>query len=534
MPREMAKPNADERSRLLRFLDTVERLGNRLPDPAVLFVFGIFATWIASKALAGVEFAEIDPRSIKPESPAGSPIRINDLLTGPAFAAFLAGLVKTYTDFHPLGVVLVALLGVGVAEHAGLIGAGLRKLLEITPAKLLTPMLILIGLLSHTASDAGYVLVIPIGGALFYAVGRHPLAGIAAAFAGVSGGFSANPLISTLDPMLAGITRAGAALLDSDYVVNPLSNYYFTASSSFIIMLAGWYLTDRVIEPRLRGTAIDGDPDGMPKLDKPGPRETRALWAALGVMVLGASLLVAWAWPETSALRSPAPERSLIRSGPNGSPLMGAIVPLIFLLFVVPGIVYGYAAGTFKTHHDVIAGMKKSMGSMAYYLVLVFFAALFIDAFNKSNLGALLALKGAAFLKQIGAPAAVTVVGVIVTAALIDVLVGSASAKWALLAPILVPMLMSVGIAPELTQAAYRIGDSTTNIVTPMMPYFPLVVVFCRRYVKSTGVGTLVSLMLPYSVVFLIAWTAYLLVYRALGIPLGPDAAYEYLQPGAN
>jgi aminobenzoyl-glutamate transport protein len=209
---------------------------------------------------------------------------------------------------------------------------------------------------------------------------------------------------------------------------------------------------------------------------------------------------------------------------------MGAIVPLIFLLFVVPGIVYGYAAGTFKTHHDVIAGMKKSMGSMAYYLVLVFFAALFIDAFNKSNLGALLALKGAAFLKQIGAPAAVTVVGVIVTAALIDVLVGSASAKWALLAPILVPMLMSVGIAPELTQAAYRIGDSTTNIITPMMPYFPLVVVFCQRYVKSTGVGTLVSLMLPYSVVFLVAWTAYLLVYRALGIPLGPDAAYDYVR----
>jgi aminobenzoyl-glutamate transport protein len=524
------RTTANDPPRLLRLLETVERLGNKLPDPTVLFVIGLVATWLASKVLAGVEFTEIDPRTIRPDNPAGSRIQVQDLLSGRAFASFLSNLVKTYTDYHPLGVVLVAMLGVGVAEHAGLIGTGLRKLLEITPAKLLTPMVILIGLLSHTASDAGYVLVIPIGGALFYAVGRHPLAGIAAAFAGVSGGFNANPILSPLDPLLAGITQAGAALLDTTYVVNPLANYYFTASSSLVIMLAGWFLTERVIEPRLRTTAVDGDPASMPALDPPGPRETRALWVALAVMGISLALLVAWAWPADSALRSSGPERSLIRSGPQGAPLMGAIVALIFLLFVLPGIVYGYLAGTFKTHRDVIAGMSKAMGSLTYYLVLVFFAALFIDAFNRSNLGALVALKGAAFLRAVGAPAAITIVGVVLAAALIDVLVGSASAKWALLAPILVPMLMSVGISPELTQAAYRIGDSTTNIITPMMPYFPLVVVFCQRYVKNTGIGTVVSLMLPYSVVFLVTWTAYLLIYRALGFPLGPDVAYEYVR----
>ena len=515
--------------RITRALDAIERFGNKLPDPAVLFLIGLVATWVASKLLAGVEFSEIDPRSVRPDNPGGSPIRVQDLLTGQSFAAFLAGMVKTFTDFHPLGVVLVSLLGVGVAEHAGFVNASLRKLLELTPRKLLTPMLVLIGLLSHTASDAGYVLVIPMGGVLFYAVGRHPLAGIAAAFAGVSGGFNANLLVSSLDPLLAGITQAAAGVLDPSYVVNPLSNYYFTASSSFVIVLLGWFLTDRVIEPRLRNVSIDGDPKEMPKLEPLAPKETRAVLAALAVMALCVLAVVLWALPSDSALRAPAADRSLIRSGPTGAPLMAAIVPLIFLTFVLPGIVYGYLAGTFKSHRDVIAGMSRAMGTLSYYLVMVFFAAIFIDAFNRSNLGALLALKGAAFLQGVGAPPGVTIVFVILSAALIDVLVGSASAKWALLAPVLVPMLMSVGISPELTQAAYRIGDSTTNIITPMMPYFPLVVVFCRRYVTSSGIGTLLSLMLPYSITFLVAWTAYLLLYRALGMPLGPDVLYEYV-----
>src|ERR1041384_2667948 len=251
-----------------RLLDSVERLGNKLPDPALLFVFGLVITWLTSKALAGVSFAEIDPRSVTPERPGGGPIEVVDLLTSRSRAAFLAGMVKTFTDFHPLGVVLVAMLGVGVAESPGFIGAGLKALLQLTPKRLLTPMLMLVGLLSHTASDAGYVLVIPMGGVLFQAAGRHPLVGVAVAFASVSGGFGANPLVSALDPLLAGITQASARVLDPRLTINPLSNYYFTATSSLVIILAGWLLTDKLIEPRLNRVALDGDEAAASKLER--------------------------------------------------------------------------------------------------------------------------------------------------------------------------------------------------------------------------------------------------------------------------
>jgi aminobenzoyl-glutamate transport protein len=315
------------------------------------------------------------------------------------------------------------------------------------------------------------------------------------------------------------------SVLDVDRTVNPLCNFYFTAASSLLIILIGWFLTDRVVEPRLRNTPIDGDQEDMPKLDDVSPRERAGMWAGLAIIVIGLAGLVLWSWPVGSALR--APDGSLTSMRP-AAPLMVAIVPLIFLLFLLPGIVHGYIAGTFKSHRDVVEGMSKSMGTMAYYLVLVFFAALFIAAFRDSNLGALLALKGAAFIRDLGAPAGVTIVGIILLSGAVNLLVGSASAKWALLAPIFVPMLMSLGLSPELTQAAYRVGDSSTNIITPMMPYFPLVVVFCQRYVRGTGIGTLVSLMLPYSLAFLVLWTAFLLVYWAIGIPLGLQAPYVY------
>ncbi len=235
--------------------------------------------------------------------------------------------------------------------------------------------------------------------------------------------------------------------------------------------------------------------------------------------------------PEDSALRA---ENGTLTSVRPPAPLMEAIVPLIFLVFLVPGIVHGYVSGTFKSHRDVIKGMTRSMETMGYYLVLVFFAALFIAVFTQSNIGALLALKGAAFLKESGASPAVTIVGIILLSAVVNLLVGSASAKWAMLAPIFVPMLMMVGLSPELTQAAYRVGDSSTNIITPMMPYFPLVVVFCQRYVKNTGIGTVGAMMLPYSVVFLVLWTLFLLLYWGLGIPLGFQAPYEYAPVGSG
>ena len=513
-----------KRGFVAKALDKLEWLGNKLPDPAVLFVLGMFGVWVLSWWMSTLSFDEVNPAN-------GNAIAIENLMSPNRLAGFLANMVTEFTHFHPLGVVLVAMLGVGVAEASGFINVILKNMLRVTPKQLLTPMLLLVAIVSHTAADAGYVLVIPIGGVMFYAAGRHPLAGIAAAFAGVSGGFSANFIPSGIDPLLSGLTQTGVDIVDTARVVNPLCNIYFTAISSVLIIGVGWFLTDYVIEPRLKGTDIDGDPSEMPALDEPTGRDQAGMWAGIAAMALGVLNLVFWALPAESALR--AEDGSLTSLRP-AAPLMGSIVPLIFLFFLVPGIVHGYVSGTFKSHRDIVKGMSKSMESMAYYLVLVFFAALFIASFRDSQIGILLAVKGATFLKESGAPPAVTIVGIILLAGAVNLLVGSASAKWAMLAPVFVPMLMLVGISPELTQAAYRVGDSSTNIITPMMPYFPLVVVFCQRYVKKSGIGTVGAMMLPYSITFLVTWTVLLLLYWAVGFPLGIEAPYGYTPPVAG
>ncbi len=504
-----------------RSLNTIERIGNKLPDPAVLFALFMAAVWVISWALSDVTFSEIDPRS-------GEPIQIINLLEGSSFTAFMAKLVSTFVSFPPLGVVLVAMLGLGVAEYTGFINAGLRSILAVTPKLLLTPVLIAVGILSHVAVDAGYVLVIPLGAVIFYAAGRHPLAGIAAAFAGVSGGFSASLFIpSSLDPLLAGLTQASARLsanpAAAELVVNPLNNYYFTSASALLIILIGWFLTDKVIEPRLKHTQIDGDPTTLPSMEPLKTAERRGLRFAMLSMLITAILLMVSAYPETSAWRGT--DGSLTH---GTAPLMQSIVALILVFFLVPGIVYGYTAGTVKNHRDVIQGMSKAMSGMGYYIVMAFFCAQFIYAFGQSNLGALIAIKGAGALKELALPMGITLIGIVFLTGLVNLLVGSASAKWALIGAVMVPMLMELGVSPDLTQAAYRVGDSSTNIITPLMPYFPLIVVFCQKYVKSTGIGTLIALMLPFSVTLLALWTAFLLGFWALDIPLGIGASYTF------
>jgi aminobenzoyl-glutamate transport protein len=494
----------------------IERAGNRLPDPAMLFVVLLALVWVLSALLAPVSFSEIDPRT-------GAALEVRNQLSGAALAGFFANMVTTFTSFHPLGVVLVALLGVGVAERSGLIHTALRGILSVTPARLLTPLVLLAGILSHTAADAGYVLVIPLGGVMFYAAGRHPLAGIAAAFAGVSGGFSASFIPTSLDPLLQGLTQSAAQIIAPQKSVNPLCNWYFTSASCLVIVAAGWWVTEKLIEPRLRGVPVEAADDAPEHGGNPTPREWRALWIALAAVALALVALAALCLPAASPLRSA--DGSLTAAE---APLMKSIVPLIFLLFLLPGVIYGRVAGTLTSHRDVIKGMADTMGTMGYYIVLAFFASLFIAAFTQSNLGALLALKGAVWLESLGLPPQVTIIGIVLLAGTVNLLIGSASAKWALLAPVLVPMLMQLGISPELAQAAYRIGDSCTNIVTPLLPYFPLVVVFCQRYVRTAGIGTLVSLMIPYSLAFLVAWVALLLGFWALGLPLGLQASYGY------
>jgi aminobenzoyl-glutamate transport protein len=499
-----------------RALAAIERTGNRLPDPAMLFVGLLVIVWLASWFLSYFDFGVTDPRT-------GEPLQVVNQLSGTSITAFLASLVNNFAHFHPIGVVLVAMLGIGVAEHTGFINSALRAMLSVTAKWLLTPMIILVGIVSHTAADAGYVMVIPLGGVIFYAAGRHPLAGIAAAFAGVSGGFSANFIPSAIDPMLQGISQSGAQILDPAIILNPLNNYFFTATSSLLIVGLGWLITDKFVEPRLANTPIDDDIETEHSMDALTSQERKGLNYALLAMLGAIVLLFLSTWSTSSPWRGPTGSLTEM-----GAPLMGSIVSLIFLLFVLPGIVYGIGAGTVKRSKDVIEGMTKAMHNMAYYLVIMFFIAQFIYAFGQSNLGILMALKGAAGLQALGMPSALTITGIVLLTGLLNLFVGSASAKWALLAPIFVPMLMELGISPDLTQAAYRIGDSTTNIITPLMPYFPLVVVYCQRYIKDTGIGTLTALMLPYSVSFIIAWTVFLLIYWAIGLPLGLQSSYSY------
>ena len=467
--------------------------------------------------LAPVEFSTINPAT-------NQTLQVTNLLSGDALADFLSRMVTIFTSFAPLGVVLVAMLGVGVADGSGYINTGLKMMLRRTPASLLTPMVIFVGIVSHSAVDAGYVLVIPLGGIIFMAAGRHPLAGIAAAFAGVSGGFSANPLPSAIDPLLQGFSQPAAQILDPDVQINPLCNYYFTAASSVLITLVGWYITDKIIEPRLnRTTPVDDAIEETEDMSKINSRERKGFFIASGVTLVLAILFTLTLFPGDSPFRDANGDLSSF-----SAPIMKSIVPLIFLFFLLPGVIHGYISGRFKSSRDIIGEMTKSMKDMGYYIVMAFFCALFIDAFAKSNLGALLAIEGANFLKSLALPGSVTITGIIFLAGFINLFVGSASAKWALLAPIFVPMLMQLGYSAELTQAAYRVGDSSTNIITPLMPYFPLVVVFCQRYVKNTGIGTLVSIMIPYSIVFIVIWTIFLVIFWSLGLPLGLQAEYYY------
>lgn len=501
------------------FLNAVEKAGNKLPEPALIFFYMLLGVMVLSLVLSWVDFGIINPVT-------NEAVKVNNLLAPAALVSSLTNMITTFTTFAPLGIVLVAMLGVGVAERSGFINTALKKMLNVTPRRLLTPMLIFVAMFSHVAADAGYVLVIPLGAIIFMSAGRHPLVGIAAAFSGVSGGFAANMVPTGNDALLQGFTQAAAQLLDNTYTVNTLCNLFFGIASSIVITLAGWWVTERIVEPRVSKMPIDGDYVHDEDMSSYSAKESKAFILATLVMLLGLGLLAAVSWPADSIMR-----------GEDGSltgysaPIMKAIVPLIFLVFIIPGTVYGYASGTFSKGKDVIDAMNDTMSKMGSYMVMAFFCAMFIKAFGDSNIGTLLALAGADALKAMSLPGGVTIIGMIVLTAVVNILIGSASAKWALLSPIMVPMLMAVGISPELTQAAFRIGDSTTNIITPLMVFFPLVVVYCQRYVKSAGVGTLVSMMLPYSMVLFVVWSLFLLLWWGLGMPLGLAAPYTYPAP---
>ena len=519
-----AAPESGKRSAFTRFLDTVEWLGNLLPHPVTLFAIFCLVVIVASGIAGHFGLSVADPRP----ATMGEEIMVNSLLSAEGVRYIVSNLVTNFTQFPPLGVVLVALLGVGIAERSGLLSAMMRGMVMNASPRMVTVTIVFAGVVSNTASELGYVVLVPLAAMIFHSLGRHPLAGLAAAFAGVSAGYSANLFIGTVDPLLAGFTTSAAQLIDPDYVVGPEMNWFFMFISTFLIATLGWWVTEKIVEPKLgKYSATDMDPnaqlDENVKMEKLTAVERKGL-AMAGLTFLGLlGILALTVVPEGGILRNP--ETGEI----SGSPFLSGIVVFIFITFAIPGFVYGFVTKVMRTDRDVINAMAASMSSMGLYIVLVFFAAQFVAFFGWTNFGTILAVNGANFLQAINLTGPAVFVLFILMCAFVNLMLGSASAQWAVTAPIFVPMLMLIGYSPELVQAAYRIGDSVTNIITPMMSYFGLILAVAARYQKNLGIGTLISIMLPYSMVFLVGWTILFYVWVFLfGLPVGPGASTFY------
>ena len=490
-----------------RSLAAIERVGNRLPDPVTLFLILIGIVIVVSVVTAMLDVSATHPVT-------GATVSAINLLSADQLRRLFTEMPQTFADFPPLGTVLVVMLGVGVAEKSGLVAAALTAFVRRVPRRFLTAAVVFAGVMSSLAVDAGYVVLIPLGALVFYAAGRHPIAGLAAAFAGVSGGFSSNLVLTSLDPLLAGITQTAAHIVDPSYTVPVTANYYLMIALVPVFVVIGALITDRLIEPRLG--AYDGKPDDDVAADDTPADSGRGLKAAGWTLAAFIALVLVLVVPEGAALR--AEDGSL-------TPFYSSLVALMALGFLAIGLAYGIAEKRITSDRDAVQMVSGSMADMGLYIVLAFVAAHFIALFNWSNLGVITAIAGAEGLKAIGFTGLPLVVSFVIIAAFINLFVGSASAKWALMSTIFVPLMMLLGYSPELTQAAYRIGDSVTNILTPLMPYFPLVIVFGRRYLPDFGIGTLVATMLPYSVAFGLAGIALLVVWVMFGIPLGPGVS---------
>ncbi|MBX7055584.1 MAG: AbgT family transporter [Pyrinomonadaceae bacterium] len=502
---------------LNKALNRLERIGNAIPNPALLFVGFAIATLLLSAIVSWAGLSVTHPGT-------GETVKAVNLLSIDGLHRILTGFVTNFTGFAPLGVVLVGIMGIAVAEASGLISAVLRALVLSSPRKLLTAVVVFAGVMSNMASDIGYVVLIPLSAMIFLAVGRHPLAGLAAAFAGVSGGFSANLLLGPTDALLAGLSQEAARIIDVSYTVTPAANLYFMAASTFLVTILGTWITERVVVPRLGEYKGEAKPESLEKLKS---NEKRALLLTGIATAIFAGLILWGTVPGDGFLRDPK-TGSLLRS-----PFLSGIITLIFFGGVVLGLVYGYTAKTFKKIDEVIAAMEGSMKTMAVYLVLAFFASQFVAFFNWSNLGIILAVEGAELLKSLNLSGVTLIISFVILSIVLDLFIGSASAKWAVMAPVFIPMLMLLGYSPELTQAAYRIGDSVCNIIAPLMSYFPLIVAFAQKYDPKAGIGTIMSLMMPFSIVFFVGWTLFLIIWFLFGIPLGPGAGLYY-QPAGN
>ena len=517
----MSNENQKKVSLYNRMLNGIERVGNSLPHPVVLFAIFSLAVVVIS-AICKMFGVSATGELVSSGALKETTVTVVSLLTKDGLAYMFTSAVNNFTTYAPLGMVLVAMLGVGVAEQSGMIDTLLKRMVKSTPKALLTPMIVFLGVMSNIASDSGYVILIPLGAMVFRACGRHPIAGLAAAFAGVSGGFSANLLIGTLDPLLAGITQAAVSILDPAYQVQVMGNYTFMCASTLLITLLGTIITDKIVEPRLNafGGELESEEDAslmtITEVEHKGLRN-----AGIAALIFIAAIVIACI-PADSFFRNEA--GALL----GKTPLIDSLITLIALLFFIPGTAYGLTVGTFKNDKDVANAMSKAMAGMGSFLALAFVSAQFIKYFEYTKLGTIIALSGAEFFKSINIGLIPLMVIFVLFSAFMNLFMGSASAKWNILAPVFVPMFMLLGYSPEVCQLAYRIGDSCTNIITPMMTYYAVIIMFAQRYDKKAGIGTITATMLPYSVCFLVCWTLMLIVWLTANLPIGVATSIFY------
>lgn len=507
----MTEKSMEKQGLVYRMLNWVERVGNKLPDPITIFLILCLVILLLSAVLAGMGFTAIHPKD-------GSTITIVNLLEKQNMQAYLGSMVNNFQSFPPLGLVLVVLIGVGVAEKTGMMETALKHSITGMPKKLITTIVIFVGILANAAGDAGFVVLPPLAAAVYISIGRHPLIGAFAGYGGVAAGFAANVMVNLLDVLVAGFTIPAAQLIDPSYMATPAMNFYFLLVSTVFLTITGVFVTEYIIAPRLEGTDYDGKKTDSAAELALSPQQRKGLCAAGISLLICAAILVSLCLGKTPFMGDE--NGSLM--GVNAT-LMKGLVPIVTLLFLIPGLVYGLVTGGIKRDKDAIAMMGKSMSDMGPYIVLAFMASQFLALFSKSNLGVMLAIKGASALQNAGITGGGLIFCFILLSAFLNLFIGSASAKWAIMAPVFVPMFMLLGFDPALTQMAYRIGDSVTNPISPLFQYFPIMLGYMTMYKKDAGMGTLISNMLPYTVCFLIVWMLLLFAFTFLGIPLGPS-----------
>lgn len=505
--------NVSKNSSLEKILDKVEKVGNKMPDPVSIFgilcVIIMAISWLASRVSV-------------PNPSNNETVAIVNLISKDGFRKILMECVTKFQQFPPLGMVLVVMLGAGVAEKSGLMTAAMKTSIVKVPKSLVTGTIILVCILADAAGDAGFILLPPLAATIFLSIGRHPLIGMFAAYAGVAGGFSSNLMVNMTDVLMASFTIPAAQMIDPSYRGTPAMNIYFMIASTMILVGCGVFVTEKVIAPRFE--KYEGHSYGEEN-NEIGEKEKKALkWSGISVLIM-ILIVVLLSIGKNSFMADPETGSLLAWE----SPLMQGLIPIITLMFLVPGIIYGKITGKIKNDKDAVAMMSDSMKDMGSYIVIAFAASLFIALFNWSNIGIVMSVKGASILKNSGFTGIGIIIGFIFLEGFINIFVGSASAKWAIMAPIFVPMLLLLGYNPAVTQMAFRIGDSITNPISPLFPFFPMLITFVRKYDKEAGIGTIVSNMIPYSIVFAIVWALLLVIFIMFNIPLGPGGAIRYI-----